>query len=73
MRMKMNVICGSIHRQFKVPSRRVRVSHLHSILNLGHKRTLGNESKELSFDFVWKWYNEADKDHHLCHQKEEDL
>jgi hypothetical protein len=51
----------------------VRVTHLHSILNLGNKRTLGNECKKLSLHFVGKGDNEAHKDHHLCHQKQEDL
>jgi len=73
MRMKMNVICVSTHNQFKVPSWRVRVPHLHGILNLGNQWTLGNERKELSLYLVGKGYNEANKDHHLRHQKEEDL
>lgn len=51
----------------------MRVSHFHSILDLSDKRTLGDECEEASLQFVGKWYNEANKDDHLCHQKEEDL
>ena len=49
------------------------LSHLHAILNLSNNWALGYEGKELSLDSEGKWDDQANKDHHLEHQKEEDL